>query len=172
MTDRNDFPVELVIISNGFVYVGRHDAENCTIYDPRNVRRWGTTNGIGQIAFGGPTSETALDACGDIIYNPQHLICTIATADGVFDEALKRDAVTYDENKCVVVAESGFVFIGICEDRPASLHISDASMVRSWSRETGALGGVSLGLGGVLDACGEVTLPSRAVIHRMRCVAS
>lgn len=167
----NNTETEIVILSNGFVYVGDHNPDTCEILFPLNIRHWGTENGVGELAFGGPREATKLDNCGHIIYNPAHLICTIKVEDGVFDEALDRKGREYTPfgDQFLVVAEAGFVFVGDCEQREASLKMTEASVVRSWSPSCGAMGGVSLGLGGVMDACGEVELPLRAVIHMMRC---
>lgn len=53
----------IAVLERGWVYVGR-----CTvgggwllIEDARNVRRWGTTAGLGQLAASGPTKSTVLD---------------------------------------------------------------------------------------------------------------
>lgn len=55
--------VAIVVCDRGFVLVGRITVENSyvTITECQNVRRWGTTRGLGQIASGGPTAETKLD---------------------------------------------------------------------------------------------------------------
>ena len=53
----------IVVCDRGFVLVGRIEVANSyiTITSCNNVRRWGTTNGLGQIASGGPTVKTSLD---------------------------------------------------------------------------------------------------------------
>ena len=55
--------VAIVVCDRGFVLVGRITVADSyvTITACQNVRRWGTTKGLGQIASGGPTSETKLD---------------------------------------------------------------------------------------------------------------
>lgn len=50
----------IVIAERGWVYVGktRREADQLVIEDCFNIRRWGTTKGIGEIALGGPTENT------------------------------------------------------------------------------------------------------------------
>lgn len=56
----------IVVLDKGFVYVGQlmTDDKFLTIMGARNVRRWGTTKGLGQLALEGPQSSTILDECG------------------------------------------------------------------------------------------------------------
>jgi len=53
----------IVVCDRGFVLVGRVTIENSyvTITKCSNVRKWGTTKGLGQIASSGPTEKTVLD---------------------------------------------------------------------------------------------------------------
>jgi hypothetical protein len=56
----------IVVADRGFVYVGRvtWDGEFATVEDAKNIRYWGTTNGLGELALNGPTSKTKLDPVG------------------------------------------------------------------------------------------------------------
>lgn len=58
----------IVVLERGFVYVGNvvHDGKWCVISDARNIRRWGTTNGLGQLALKGPNKLTCLDDVGTV----------------------------------------------------------------------------------------------------------
>jgi hypothetical protein len=58
----------IVVLDRGFVYVGlaTHDGEWCVIRDARNVRVWGTTEGLGQLALKGPQPNTKLDMVGTV----------------------------------------------------------------------------------------------------------
>ena len=49
----------IVVVDRGFVYVGdvRCGPEWCIITNARNIRCWGTTRGLGQLALEGPTKE-------------------------------------------------------------------------------------------------------------------
>ena len=58
----------VVVLDSGFVYVGYVEAsldaeDRWLMAKPRNIRRWGTTRGLGQLTLEGPTEETVLDDC-------------------------------------------------------------------------------------------------------------
>ena len=72
----------IVVLQAGFVFVGVwHPATKTTpahITDASNIRKWGTTAGLGEIALNGPTEDTMLDPCGTVVLdNPQALLFTI-----------------------------------------------------------------------------------------------
>lgn len=68
----------IVVLDRGFVYVGdiTIDAEWVRITNARNIRVWGTTDGLGQLR-NGPTKETKLDACGEVLAPKRALISLI-----------------------------------------------------------------------------------------------
>ena len=69
--------LQIVVLHRGFVFVGeveRTDRE-VIIHNARNVRRWGTTYGLGEIALNGPTASTVLDICGTIRFTPLAEVC-------------------------------------------------------------------------------------------------
>ena len=61
--------LQIVVADRGFVYVGQTvvNGDMVTITDARNIRKWGTTKGIGQLALSGPTNDTVLDAAGEVV---------------------------------------------------------------------------------------------------------
>lgn len=61
----SEVKTQLVVLDRGFVYVGKPtiSGDMVTITDARNVRRWGTTKGLGQLVDG-PTDITELDDVG------------------------------------------------------------------------------------------------------------
>lgn len=71
--------VEIVVITNGFVYVGYTATDEGYLYirNAKNVRSWGTTRGLGQIAAEGPAKETILDDGGHLRVSKEHVIFTI-----------------------------------------------------------------------------------------------
>lgn len=77
--------LKIVVLDKGFVYVGRvtTDGEWVHIANAHNIRRWGTTQGLGQLALSGPTTSTELDAVGTVkapFHALQHLIAVTADA--------------------------------------------------------------------------------------------
>jgi hypothetical protein len=58
----------IAVLDRGFVYVGNvsHDGTWCVIRNARNIRYWGTTKGLGELAQNGPTEKTKLDVAGTV----------------------------------------------------------------------------------------------------------
>ena len=68
-TSPNSFEgLNIVILDRGFVYVGdvTIEGEWVVIANAKNVRRWGTTQGLGELALKGPQESTRLDIGGTI----------------------------------------------------------------------------------------------------------
>jgi len=57
----------IVVLDRGFVYVGCVTIEGdwCVITEARNIRHWGTKNGLGELV-NGPLKETKLDFVGNL----------------------------------------------------------------------------------------------------------
>ena len=69
----------IIIADKGFVFVGAcvdNDDKSVTITNARCIRRWGTTQGLGQL-IGGPTKDTIADPYGTVRCTPvATLACT------------------------------------------------------------------------------------------------
>jgi hypothetical protein len=82
---RNPFAAEekmaIVILDRGWVYVGLISFEGdwCVIRQARNIRRWGTTRGLGELAQRGPLPSTVLDPAGTVQVPLHALIATLDT---------------------------------------------------------------------------------------------
>jgi|ERR1035441_52476 hypothetical protein len=61
--------LQITVLDRGFVYVGNTvvEGEFVRIYNARNIRKWGTTKGLGEIAESGPTPNTIMDKCPDVL---------------------------------------------------------------------------------------------------------
>lgn len=61
--------LKIVILQRGWVMIGRftRSGSDCKLSQASVIRSWGTTKGIGEIASGGPTSNTRLDKCGGLV---------------------------------------------------------------------------------------------------------
>lgn len=59
---------QIVILDRGFVFVGdvATDGDWLVISNARNVRRWGTSKGLGELAKDGPKPETKIDHAGTV----------------------------------------------------------------------------------------------------------
>lgn len=70
--------IRIVVLQRGWVLVGRYkqDGARCTLTSAQNVRRWGTTRGLGEIAMGGPTANTQLDPITDAEFHELTVIAT------------------------------------------------------------------------------------------------
>ena len=57
----------IIVLDRGFVYVGdvEIDGDWCVIKNAQNIRRWGTTKGLGELVSG-PTKDTVLDPAGTV----------------------------------------------------------------------------------------------------------
>jgi hypothetical protein len=73
---------QIVVLDRGWVFVGRTEKgpeDTLLILEAQNVRRWGTTKGLGQLAMSGPTADTKLDAAGTVRVPVRAVICTLDT---------------------------------------------------------------------------------------------
>ncbi len=80
-----DHGLKIVVLDRGFIYIGlaETDGEWVIIRNAHNIRRWGTSSGLGQLALTGPTPETKLDKVGTVkapFHSLQHLIAVEVTA--------------------------------------------------------------------------------------------
>ncbi len=58
----------IVVADRGYVYVGNVNLDDqfAVVTNAKNVRVWGTTKGLGELALCGPTSSTKLDDVGTV----------------------------------------------------------------------------------------------------------
>ncbi|MHB8413884.1 MAG: hypothetical protein ACYDB1_00620 [Acidiferrobacteraceae bacterium] len=71
----------IVVLDRGFVYVGivTVDGDWCRIESAKNIRVWGTTQGLGELV-NGPTKSTKLDSVGSI-RAPMRAVISIIDVD-------------------------------------------------------------------------------------------
>ena len=64
---RTDHGWNIVVFVSGFVYVGAVETDDRWVYvaNAANIRRWGTSRGLGQLT-NGPLPETKLDPAGNV----------------------------------------------------------------------------------------------------------
>lgn len=63
----------IVVVESGWVFIGMwhppEDERPAFMTEASNVRVWGTTAGLGELALNGPTESTVLDPCGIVIFD-------------------------------------------------------------------------------------------------------
>jgi hypothetical protein len=66
---KKEMNTQIVVLDRGYVYVGKTtiEGEFVTIENAKNIRRWGTTKGLGELAKNGPTANTQLDEAGTVV---------------------------------------------------------------------------------------------------------
>ena len=72
----------IVVLQNGFVFMGMWhpatDTQPAHITEAVNIRRRGTSAGLGEIALKGPTKDTVLDPVGIVVLdNPEAVLFTV-----------------------------------------------------------------------------------------------
>jgi len=75
---RVEHGLQIAVLDRGFIYVGHvaTDGEWCYIANAWNIRRWGTSRGLGELA-NGPLPDTKLDPVGSVrmpLRTLQHMI--------------------------------------------------------------------------------------------------
>ena len=67
-TVRREYGNAILVADRGFVYVGdvTVNGDFAEIKNARNLRYWGTKNGLGELVLNGPLENTKLDPCGDL----------------------------------------------------------------------------------------------------------
>jgi hypothetical protein len=76
-----DGEVKIVVLQRGWVMVGKfeRDGSECKLHKASVIRNWGTTKGLGEIAGGGPTSNTKLDPTNGLVeFDYLTVVATIA----------------------------------------------------------------------------------------------
>jgi len=78
--EKNEQKQKIVVLHRGWVAVGKLSKEgnDIVLTDASIIRRWGTTDGLGQLALNGPTKDTKLDKCGTI---RAHELAVVLTMD-------------------------------------------------------------------------------------------
>lgn len=64
-------PVRIVVFQRGWVAIGKYHkgGEECRLECAYVIRRWGTTNGLGELAENGPLPNTVLEPSGTVRFH-------------------------------------------------------------------------------------------------------
>jgi hypothetical protein len=71
---------QIVILNRGWVVMGDYSekGDECTLVNACVVRKWGTTNGLGELAEKGKLPNTVLDPCPNVHF---HKMTSVARMD-------------------------------------------------------------------------------------------
>lgn len=77
-----DYGWSIVVADRGFVWIGDCLREGDSVFmaNAQNIRQWGTTKGLGELASHGPTRETELDPI-DCLIIPMRAVIAIIPSD-------------------------------------------------------------------------------------------
>lgn len=73
----------IVILQRGWVFVGdfSQDQAECKLTNAFCIRRWGTTEGLGELALKGPLAETKLEPTPEITFHELTIIAKIKCSE-------------------------------------------------------------------------------------------
>lgn len=71
---------KICVLDRGWVLVGdlKKDNDEYILENAFVIRRWGTSEGLGELALNGPLKDTKLDKTPLVMFNKEHLIMTIS----------------------------------------------------------------------------------------------
>lgn len=83
--------VRIIIAQRGWVFVGKVSREEheIVIRDAKNIRRWGTAKGLGEL-YSGPKSATVLDEAGTVRLHPLAIVASIDVDAKGWERALGK----------------------------------------------------------------------------------
>lgn len=73
----------IVILQRGWIFAGEfhQDGSKCWLTDAYNVERWGTTEGLGELAIKGPLKDTRLRKTPEVTFHEMTIVATIKCGD-------------------------------------------------------------------------------------------
>lgn len=82
---------KICVLQRGWVFVGNFSKEGatCKLEDAYNIRTWGTTKGLGELAEDGPTSTTKLDKVNDVSFHELTSVVILDCNDKNWKSTLK-----------------------------------------------------------------------------------
>jgi hypothetical protein len=81
----------IAILQRGWVFVGMlsRNGSALKLENARNVRRWGTTRGLGELAAEGPKPNTVLDPAGAVEFHELTVVALLNCEESKWIEILK-----------------------------------------------------------------------------------
>jgi hypothetical protein len=83
--------IKIAILQRGWVYIGRFErkGQDCKLTNAFNIRRWGTTEGLGELAEKGKLSNTILDKAGTVEFDYLTVVALLSVNQEVWKPLLK-----------------------------------------------------------------------------------
>ena len=84
--------IKIVILQRGWVFIGNfsQDGQNCKLENAYNIRRWGTSAGLGELASEGRNPETKLDKVGTVSFHELTSVALIDCNEEVWKKELEN----------------------------------------------------------------------------------
>jgi len=78
-----NFGKNLVILQRGWIFGGdlEKNGQEFTLKNAFNVRKWGTTKGLGELAQNGKLKDTILDVCPDVTFHEMTVIAILKCSE-------------------------------------------------------------------------------------------
>lgn len=89
-TAENSGDIKIVILQRGWVFIGKFErnGNDCKLTNASNIRKWGTTKGLGELAMG-KTEDTVLDKCnGTVEFDYLTVVATLSVNQEVWKNEL------------------------------------------------------------------------------------
>lgn len=85
--------IGIIVVSGGWVFVSRYawHEDTLALTSAKCVRRWGTTQGLGQLAAG-PTEATELDLAGRVDVPRTSVVAILSVEQAAWDGVLDGTA--------------------------------------------------------------------------------
>ena len=67
---------QIVVLNRGWVVVGDYSekGDECTLSNASIIRKWGTTQGLGELAEKGKLEDTILDSCPNVHFHKMTMV--------------------------------------------------------------------------------------------------
>ena len=82
-----DKDIRIVILQRGWIYIGEYseDGVECKLTNAKNIRRWGTTEGLGELATKGKQENTKLDEAGTVRFHKLTIVASLDCDNAVWN---------------------------------------------------------------------------------------
>lgn len=82
--------IRIVILQRGWVMIGYYteSGDNCVLDNAHVIRRWGTTNGLGELANEGKKTNTKLEPTGHVEFHKLTVVATINCNEALWKDEL------------------------------------------------------------------------------------